>query len=463
MKIVIASSEVVPFAKTGGLADVAGALPLFLEQAGDEVIVVMPGYACIRESGAEIQRLSDTASFSEIGKAIKVYFIEHEGYFGRSGLYQDGKGSDYPDNAERFAFYCDRTLGLLKEIGFCPDIIHLHDWQAALIAVYLKTRYAKDPWFSDIRTLLTIHNLGYQGIFARDNFEKLNLPQELFDVRCFEFFGMLNILKGGIVHADLLNTVSPTYSREIQTDKLGFGLQDVLRTRQSCVFGILNGLDYTLWNPETDHALVRNYSVDALEHKGLNKKALQEYCGFNARSDVPLFGMVSRLAEQKGIHLITDSFEEIAALGAQTVILGVGEEKFHIQLRQLAHRYQDNLKVILRFNDDLARRIYAGSDLFLMPSEYEPCGLGQMISLRYGSLPAVFKTGGLVDTVDERNGFVFDEYTSASFLRALKKAVAVFASPAQWRKLAVTAMKCRFSWEDSCKKYRELYATTCEI
>lgn len=460
MRIVIASSEVVPFAKTGGLADVAGALPLFLEQAGHEVVVVMPGYSSVREAHRVISSINRSFSRAQIGRDISVYFVEHEQYFHRSGLYQDAKG-DYPDNTERFAFYCDRTLALLKEIDFRPDVIHLHDWQAALIAVYLKTRYARDPWFAGLKTLLTIHNLGYQGIFARDNFTKLGLPLELFDVKCFEFFGMLNLLKGGIVYADLINTVSPTYSREIQTDKLGFGLQDVLRNRQGCIFGILNGLDYTLWDPETDHVIPQNYAAGSLEKKALNKKSLQEYCGFTAGEGLPLIGMVSRLAEQKGIHLVTESFDEIAASGAQLVILGVGEERYHVQLRQLAHRYQKNLKVILRFNDDLARRIYAGSDLFLMPSEYEPCGLGQMISLRYGTLPVVFKTGGLVDTVDEKNGFVFEEYTPEAFLQILKKALTVFDRPDEWRRLVKNAMACRFSWEDAVKRYEELYETSC--
>ncbi|MCG8431151.1 MAG: glycogen synthase GlgA [Candidatus Omnitrophica bacterium] len=456
MKIAFAASEVFPFAKTGGLADVTGALPLVLEEAGAEIVIVMPGYSCVKESGNKLERVLGDISRSLTGKNIAAYFIEHQRYFGRSGLYQDGN-ADYEDNARRFAYYCDRTLRLLKEIDFKPDVIHLHDWQTALIPVYLRKRYAADAWFSTIRTLLTIHNLGYQGIFPREQYDALHLPPAFFSVEGVEFYGRVNLLKGGIMTADLINTVSPTYAREIQTPVLGFGLEQVLAQRGDRISGILNGLDYNLWNPETDPVIARPYSLDEIEKKAVNKEELQRACGLPGVPGVPLLGMVSRLAGQKGIDLILESLEEIEPLGVQMVIFGIGEPQYHTRLEQAVKRFGDMLSVRIGFDDDFARSVYAGSDLFLMPSEYEPCGLGQMISMRYGSLPIVFETGGLADTVDGNNGFLFREYSASAFTQAVRTAVMAFHDKDKWRTLVGNAMSCRFDWQVSARKYLQLY------
>jgi starch synthase len=457
----------VPYAKTGGLADVSGALPLALEKEKQEVIVILPRYKAVdgakfsAESGSafggNLKRLSADTSYCVIGKNIKVYFIENKEYFYRDGLYGD-KNGDYKDNLERFAYYCRRSLELLKEINFKPDIIHCHDWQSSLIPVYLKTNYVNDQFYKKTRTVLTIHNIAYQGVFPKDEFQKLGLDWNLFDVEGLEFYGRVNILKGGMIFADLINTVSPTYAKEIETKEFGFGLEGVLNERKDSVFGILNGLDYDIWNPQDDKFIAKNFSLSSLEGKAKDKEALQALCKLPKTKNLPMFGIVSRLAEQKGFDILAEGIDEICKMGIQIVILGTGDIKYHQILEKIAKKYPKVISLNLKFDDPLAHKIYAGSDIFLMPSKYEPCGLGQLIALRYGTIPLVFKTGGLADTVNSSNGFVFDSYDKINLIKAIKKASTAFSDSKKWNALISRAMECNFSWAASAKKYLELYA-----
>ena len=456
MKIAICASEVVPFAKTGGLADVAGALSLALEKEKQDIVIIMPRYKEIDGKKFGLQRLNSGISYCLAGSKIKVYFIENEQYFNRQGLYQ-GSNGDYKDNLERFAYYCRRSLSLLKEINFKPDIIHLHDWQASLIPVYLKTIYSDDQFYKNTRTVLTVHNIGYQGIFPKDEFPKLGLDWNLFDVDGLEFYGKINTLKGGMVFADLINTVSPTYAKEIRTPEFGFGLEGVLNKRSSSLYGILNGVDYDIWNPQSDKFISANFSFLNPEGKAKNKEELQRLCNLPNLKDVPLFGIVSRLAEQKGFDILSEAVEEICGMGIQMVILGTGDLRYHQILEEAARKRPKNISLNLKFDDPLAHKIYAGSDFFLMPSKYEPCGLGQLIALRYGTIPVVFKTGGLADTVKAANGFIFDSYSSINLVKVIKKAIAAFLDKKKWNALISRAMKSDFSWEISSREYRRLY------
>lgn len=457
MKIVMCASEVVPFAKTGGLADVAGALPLALEEKGDDVIVIMPRYKSILDSKFKIQRLKEDVSYSVIGKNIKVYFIENDTYFNRDGLYGEKTG-DYKDNLDRFSFYCRRALELLKEIGFKPDIIHVHDWQSSLIPVYLKTLFAKDFFYKATRSILTVHNIGYQGLFDKGEFSKLGLDWSVFNIEGLEFYDRINILKGGMVFCDIINTVSPTYAKEIQGKEFGFGLEGVLSKRRDSVFGILNGLDYSIWNPEADKYIAKNFSAKSLAGKLKCREELEELYKLPKRKDVPLFGIVSRLAEQKGFDILAEGIDEICHLDLQLVILGTGDLKYHLIMEDMVKKYPHVISLALRFDDPLAHKIYAGSDLFLMPSKYEPCGLGQLISLRYGTIPLVFKTGGLADTVNRNNGFIFDKYSSLELIKTIKKAIAAYKDKSKWTSLVKKAMEYDFSWDESAKHYFNLYA-----
>ncbi|RJO64696.1 MAG: glycogen synthase GlgA [Candidatus Omnitrophota bacterium] len=457
MKILFCASEVVPFAKTGGLADVAGALPLALEKEAQEVVLVMPAYKSLKSlTQPKIQKYKEGILRCTIGKAVKVYFIENDAYYNRDTLYGDKKG-DYPDNLDRFSYYCRKTLELAKEIGFKPDIVHCHDWQSALIPVFLKTVYLKDEFFKNTKTVFTIHNIGYQGLFPKEEYPKLGLDWKYFTMDTLEFYDKINILKGGLVFSDIITTVSPTYSREIQTKEFGFGLEGILSKRRQSLFGILNGLDYSIWNPETDTFLEKDYSLGSIEDKGKNKAALQRLCGLPVKKDVPLFGIVSRLAQQKGFDILADAMEALMQLELQCVILGTGDLKYHEILEAVVKKYPKKISLYLKFDDCLAHKIYAGSDIFLMPSKYEPCGLGQLISLRYGTIPLAFKTGGLADTVTKENGFVFEKYSKDALIKIIKKSIVSFQNNAQWNRLRARAMKSDFSWGESARRYVDLY------
>jgi len=457
MKIVMCASEVVPFAKTGGLADVAGALPLALEERGENVIIIMPKYKSIQSPRFKIQNSKEGVPYSVIGKGIKVYFIENDAYFGRDALYGD-KDGDYPDNLDRFAFFSKSALQLLKVINFKADIIHVHDWQASLVPVYLKNLLAKDPFYKNMRTLLTIHNIGYQGLFYKEEFPKTGLDWSLFGIDGLEFYDKVNILKGGMVFADIINTVSPTYAKEIQTREFGFGLEGVLNKRKDSVFGILNGLDYDIWSPETDKFITKNFSAAKPVGKAQCKEDLQSLCKLPLSKDVPLMGIVSRLAEQKGFDILAEGIDTICNLGLQMVILGTGDLKYHQVMEEMVKKYPKVISLNLKFDDALAHKIYAGSDIFLMPSRYEPCGLGQLIAFRYGTIPLVFKTGGLADTVNKDNGFIFDNYSRDGLIGTVEDSLAAFENKKKWAGLVSKAMKLDFSWEGSAGKYLELYA-----
>jgi len=457
VKIAFVVSEVVPFAKTGGLGDVAGALPLALEHCKDEVIVIMPGYKCIHEAKLKISRVAKDVSSAVIGRNIKVYFIENNNYFNRDGLYQD-KNGDYADNLERFAFFCRRALELLKEIDFSADILHLHDWQTSLVAAYLKNFYLNSSFYRRMKCLLTIHNLGYQGVFAKQEFKKLGFDSALFNVECFEFYNQVNLLKAGIVFSDYINTVSPTYADEIQNAALGFGLDGLLRQRKNVLSGILNGVDYSIWDPSADRSIVHNYSSINFEGKVFNKQDLQKTCRLPQNQSIPVLGIVSRLAAQKGLDIFIQSLEQLCKQNVQIVILGTGDLKYEQMLRVAADKYPRVISLNLMFDDHLAHKIYAGSDIFVMPSEYEPCGLGQLISMHYGTLPLVYHTGGLADTINKNNGFVFYRYTCEEFLKVAISALEAIEDKKRWYRLIKNAMSCNFSWKVSANKYHALYA-----
>ncbi|MCX5715651.1 MAG: glycogen synthase GlgA [Candidatus Omnitrophica bacterium] len=454
MKIAFVSSEMVPFAKTGGLADVSGSLPLGLEKYGSEVKVFMPKYKTVKV----------VKNQTVIGKGIDVFFIENEKYFNRENLYGDRSG-DYPDNLERFAYFSKAVLETLKKTGFKPDIVHCNDWQSALIPVYLKTIYKDNPFFANTKTVLTIHNLAYQGLFDKSLFPQTGLDWELFSIDGFEFYGKVNVLKAGIEFTDFINTVSPTYAGEIQTKEFGYGLEGVLQKRSDALFGILNGIDYDVWNPATDKNIAKNYDASSSDQKYLNKEDLQRSSGLTVDKNVPLIGIISRLADQKGLDLIADIIEKILKLKVQFILLGAGDDRYHVLFDGIAKKYPKITSINLKFDAVLAQKIYAGCDMFLMPSRFEPCGLGQMICLRYGTVPIVRTTGGLKDTISEYNestkqgnGFTFLDYSSAKLFDTIKRALSLYKKKAAWLELVKRAMGYDFSLEHSAKEYLALYA-----
>lgn len=456
MKIAICASEVVPFAKTGGLADVVGALPLALKKLDQEVIILLPYYKKAALSPIEAKTLYPGILSTKISEGIKVYFIQNDKYFNRSGLYGTGKG-DYPDNLERFSYFCRMCLELFKQIKFRPDIIHIHDWQTSCIPIYLKTKYSSDPFYKKCKTLLTIHNLAYQGIFAREEFPKLGLDWSIFNMEQLEFYGKVNLLKGGIVFSDSINTVSSTYAAEIQVSDFGCGLEGVLVKRRNYLFGILNGLDYSIWDPSVDKFIVKRYDNRNLNDKYKNKEDLQRETELPIESRVPLFGMVTRLAEQKGLDILTAALDKICKLNLQLIILGTGDEKYHKLLKEKSKKFPNVFRLYLKFDNTLAHKIYAASDVFLMPSKYEPCGLGQMISLKYATAPLVYRTGGLADTIDKTNGFIFDIYSSLALVAAIKESISLYQDKKKWLKKLRKGMMSNFSWQESAKKYIKLY------
>lgn len=453
MKILFVSSEVAPFAKTGGLADVSGSLPLAFENLGIEVKIVMPKYKMVKVKENK----------TVIGKNLEVFFIENEKYFGRDQLYGD-RFSDYPDNLERFAYFSKAALELLKRINFRPDVIHCNDWQSSAIPIYIKTLYKNDTFFKGIKTLLTIHNLSYQGLFEKSQFPKTGLGWELFTIEGLEFYNKVNILKGGIIFSDFITTVSPTYSQEIQTKEFGYGLEGVLKKRADDLYGILNGIDYNIWDPKTDKYIAKNYDASSVEDKYINKEDLQKISGLKVDRNIPLIGIISRLADQKGLDLISAIIEGLLKLKIQFILLGTGDDKYHNLFEKISLIYPRRTSINLKFDAVLAQKIYAGCDMFLMPSRFEPCGLGQMICLRYGTIPIIRLTGGLKDTIQEfdegtkeGNGFTFSRYLSSDLFKTIKKALGVYKDKDLWQKLVKKAMSYDFSWESSARKYAQLY------
>jgi starch synthase len=400
--------------------------------------------------------------------SVDCYFVDYPDYFVRSGFYRDpGAVADYRDNDLRFALFARTVIEAVKRLNWTPDIIHVHDWQAALVPVYMKTAYLDDGFFAGAKTVLTIHNLGYQGLFEGDGFRQLGLPESLFYAAtgALEYYGKVNFLKGGIVLADKITTVSEQYAREIvSSTELGCGLEGVLRDRSADLHGILNGVDYTVWSPSRDKLIPYRYRLSSLSGKRANRVELMKKAGLPLRDRVPLVAVISRLADQKGVDLITDSAAELFKLDLQMIVLGTGDEKYHLLLQKLQVRFPDQLKVYLEFDDALAHMIEAGADIFLMPSRYEPCGLNQLYSLKYGTVPVVRETGGLADTVTdfdprtgEGTGFDFSDYTPQAMIEAVARAVELFPKRQAWKRLMKAGMKQDFSWRRSAAKYAELF------
>ena len=474
LRLLLISSEVEPFAKTGGLADVAGALPQALATLGHDVRVLMPKYRGVERHGTLRtavprvrvpvgDRTTEGALLEgRLGHAVPVYFLAHDHYYDRPALYGTGQG-DYLDNCERFIFFCRGALEALRALGWTPHVIHANDWQSGLVPVYLETLYKDDPALGEVGTLFTIHNLAYQGVFWHFDMPLTGLGWDLFTPAGLEFYGKLNFLKGGLVFADVLNTVSKTYAQEIQTAEFGCGLEGVLQYRRADLHGVVNGIDVAAWDPATDRDLTKPYSAEDLAGKAACKQALAQELGIDA-DGAPIIGIVSRLAAQKGLDLVLAALPELVDAGFALALLGAGEPGLETAFGQAARASRGRIAIRTGFDGALARRIYAGADMFLMPSRYEPCGLGQMISMRYGTIPIVRRTGGLADTVVEARparrtgtGFGFAEPTARALLEAATRALAAYREPALWRQLQRNAMAQDFSWPASAREYVALY------
>ena len=475
LKVLFAASECLPFVKTGGLADVAGALPAQLCRDGADARVVLPFYKPIKEKyRAQCQHMCDfivrlgwRSQYCGVERlvyaGVTYYFIDNEYYFGRDYIYGNFDSAE----GERFAYFCKAILEMLPRIGFMPDVLHLNDWQTAMVAPLLKLQYASDPAYARVRTLLTIHNLRYQGIFDRGFMDELlSLGAPCFDPRLLEYNGCVNFLKGGIVYADRIGTVSPTYAREILTPYYGEGLDGVLRAREHALTGFLNGIDTAYFDPANDPALPAQYSPERMEGKALCKAALQKELGLAENPDTPIAALVSRLTDQKGLDLLAHVLEEIMEQDVQLVVLGTGEARYEQLFSWASWRYGNRFAAHLAYNEALAHRVYAGADMLLMPSCFEPCGLSQMIALRYGTVPIVRETGGLVDSVEPYNrfadtgvGFSFLNYNAHELLYTVQHAVAYYHSDKPlWARLVRRGMACDFSWEQAARQYETLYA-----
>ncbi|MGQ9689612.1 MAG: glycogen synthase GlgA [Desulfobaccales bacterium] len=475
-KVLFIVSEAVPYAKTGGLADVAGTLPYALRDLGAEVKVLMPYYSQVEQKqipmltvaeDLEVWWWDEASTFDLLTPAdgrAPFFFVVRDEFFERRQLYGTPKG-DYLDNLERFSFFCSTVPSVCQALNFAPDIIHSHDWQASLAPVYLKHRWRDDPHLVKTRSLLTIHNLAYQGLFPKKKFPLLGLDWSWFSINGLEFYDKINLLKGGILFADAINTVSRGYSKEIQTPEYGYGLDGVLRTRSEALFGIVNGVSYEDWNPEIDPLIAAPYSPENLKGKEQNKFALMEAYDLEKKlAKAPLLAMVTRLADQKGLDLVVEVLPQLMARQVMLVILGTGEEKYHELLTAEARKYKGQLGVKIAFDNRLAHLIEAGADMFLMPSLYEPCGLNQLYSMKYGTVPVVRATGGLLDTVtpvDQAKGtgtgFLFTEYSAAAFLKALTQAFEAYKDKKLWQKIMLNGMAEDFSWSVSAKAYLRLY------
>ncbi len=483
LNVLFVTSEVEPFAKTGGLADVSAALPKTIKELGHEIRIILPRYGCISERRSKLHNvlrlkeiqipIGSTEATASIKSStldskkskVQVYFIENQELFGHQDLYVDSATKkDFPNNDERFIFFSRAVLEPLKRLGWPPDIIHLNDWQSGLVPAFLKTFYKDDPFYRGIQTVFTIHNLAYQGAFPAASFQKTGLPKELFTPEGIEFFGKVNFLKAGLVYSDAITTVSEKYAREIQTTpEFGCGLEGVLAKRKHDLSGIINGIDYEVWNPETDDLIPVRYSAKDIELKTENKRYLLHENGMEYIPETPLIGMISRLAEQKGFDILLEVFDDIMKMNVQFILLGTGEKKIQDQLEKLQKKYPKRIGINLKFDDTLAHMIEAGADMFLMPSKYEPCGLNQLYSLRYGTVPVVRATGGLDDTIDDVDesqrgtGFKFQKYDGKDLLKSLHRAVKLYGDKSAWQKIQRNGMAKDFSWESSAKQYVALY------
>ena len=472
MKILYVAAEAVPFAKTGGLADVAGSLPKALKADGVDVRVIMPKFGKIPEAYRNaMEHVYDgelpvawRKKYVGLDKyeldGVTYYFVDNEEYFNREGFY------GYDDDAERFSFFSRAVLDLLPEMDFWPDVIHTNDWHAGLVNVFLKLEHMGDARYERIKTVYTIHNLKYQGVFPKDVMpDVLGLDWKYFNNGDLEFYDAVNFMKGGIIYADAITTVSKTYAKEIQYPYFGEHLDGLLRSREQDLSGIVNGIDYDVYNPRTDKYIFETYDEGSLDRKLDNKTELQKSLGLPERRKVPLIAIVSRLVEPKGMDLVVRMMDEILQHeDIQLVVLGTGEKRYEDWFKGLAWRYPKKVSVNIYFSNELAQRIYAGADIFLMPSNYEPCGIGQLIALRYGTIPVVRQTGGLKDTVQqynkytqEGNGFVFNNYNAHEMMYALKRALSFYGNYEIWHKIQLNAVQSDFSWKRSAKEYEALY------
>jgi len=478
LRILYVTAEASPYAKVGGLADVAGSLPKSLRELGHDVRVIMPRYGRI---SPEIYRLEpaldvfqvplpggdEPASLlkTDLDGSVPVYMVESEHYFGREGIY------GYPDDGERFIFFCRAALEAVRMLNWSPDIVHCNDWHTAIIPSMVKTTYDKDPIYAGAATVFTIHNLAYHGIFDQKILAMTGLGGGFLRPQIGGNSDQIDLMSQGILYAEVVNTVSPTYAQEILTPEYGEGLDAVLKYRKARIFGILNGLDTDFFNPATDPHLTVQYDLESLERKIENKLALQREGNMKEDPAVPIVGIVSRLADQKGFDLLESIIEPLLVeTGLQLVLLGTGDQHYQDLFRRIGQRYAGQVAIALTFDVGLAQRIYAGADMFLMPSRYEPCGLGQMIAMRYGTIPVVRRTGGLADTVAdyqpasrEGNGFVFENYTSQAFFVAIIRGIEAYRRPAEWRLLQTRGMETDFTWAASAQRYVHLYQKALEF
>ncbi|HEX4123007.1 MAG TPA: glycogen synthase GlgA [Verrucomicrobiae bacterium] len=477
MKILLVSSEAVPYSKTGGLADMVGALAKFLARAGHRVGLVTPLYREVRERFPALQpfdwkfdlpfgpdRIGGGVFIHEPHPGLTVYFIEHPAFFERSGIYQE-RGIDYPDNAERFIYFSKCATHLARYLPWGPELVHVHDWPAALVPVFVADQKSRDNWAGAPPTCLTIHNLAYQGVFPAAKFGLTNLPRNYLQPESMEFYKSMNFLKGGISHADIITTVSPRYAREITTELYGCGLDGALRKRQNVLHGILNGVDYDEWKTEGNPFLPHSFSAKALIGKQADKAALQAELGLAKAPETPLFGTISRLAEQKGVNLQLAALQEMLAADMQFVLLGSGNRDYERGYRKLAERYSGKCAATIGFDTGLSHRIEAGCDFYLMPSHFEPCGLNQMYSLRYGTVPIVRVTGGLDDSVtdiaedpEHADGIKFAEYSVRALAKAIRKALVLYTDKPLLEHYRRNGMARDFSWENTTREYAGLYA-----
>jgi starch synthase len=472
LKILILAAEVVPFAKVGGLADVVGALPKALRELGHDVRVVMPRYGQVKPDRFKLTTVLDSVQVSmatfkeqvgvcqgEIGVGIPVYMIDAPRYFDRENIY------GYTDDGERFILFCRAALESMRLLDWSPDIVHCNDWQTGIVPNWMHTVYRDDPFFADTATAYTIHNLAYQGIFGYRILEVAGVATGGFLYpQIVELANVVDIMGRGILFADVVTTVSERYAQEILTPTFGEKLDQLLRSRRDRLFGILNGIDYQEMNPASDRYIHRCFDANSLDKRAENKKALQERAHLPMRQDVPLLGMISRLADQKGFDLLAQIIQPLLAQGIQLVVLGIGDQHYHEMFQNLAARYPAQVAIFLTFNTELAQSIYAGSDMFLMPSRFEPCGLGQLIAMRYGSVPIVRSVGGLADTVQEYdprtgegNGFAFTNYDPWELFAAIIRALELYRFKDIWRTLQQRGMAADHSWQASALRYVEVY------
>lgn len=470
LKVLIVASEVSPYAKSGGLGDVTGSLPKALQSKGVDVRVVFPKYRTIKEdylrsceyiSSFDVTldwRVQKADIFTIQSASVPTYMIGNDYYFGRGGYY------GYGDDNERFAFFCKASIEFLDYIDFVPDVIHCNDWQTGPISIYVKDVYSKLKYFSDIKTLYTIHNIQYQGIFPRESLRMMDLNDGYFVDDKMEFYNMINYMKAGLLYSDMITTVSETYAKEIQTSQYAYGLDGVLKCRSQYLRGIVNGIDYSLNDPATSNKIYKNFDINSLENKTANKTALQQELGLPVRADVPMLAIISRLVDQKGINLVLQAANELLYKDVQLVVLGTGDSHYEGIFKDLGYRYPNKVSANILFDDTLAQKIYAASDIFLMPSLFEPCGLGQLFAMSYGTVPVARATGGLVDTIKHYNyetgegtGFLFNDYDCGGLMWGINEALNVYYDKDRWNGIVRNAISERFSWDDSANKYIELY------